>query len=547
MATQMAMTRADARPAEVDFDTMTAADVLAGLPSRIHNIYEPFVRSMPDHPAFVEGDKAWSYLAFSDAVDAVAADLIKLGVRPGDRIMIASENCAAVGAFVLAASKLDAWAIVANPRLSPRELDLIYDHSGARRLFFTTAVSKEAADHAVRRGAETRWVGLFDQIGVGALNEAAEPEPVHADPAKQVAVLIYTSGTTGTPKGVMLTHQNLLFSAKVSAVLRGLGPNDRIYGVLPMSHIVGLTIILVASLMFGATVLVLPKYDPAHLADSLAQNAVSILYGVPATYQRLLAHSATSGKPLLSGDLRYALVAGAPLDLTLKKRVEQAFGLPLTNGFGITECSPGISGVRASDPREDDSVGQILPGVETRVLKPDGSPAAAGEVGELHVRGPNVMLGYYRAPDLTEKAVDKEGWFATGDLVRFDGPHLFVVGRAKEMIIRSGFNVYPAEVEAVLNSHPAVLQSAVVGRVVEANEEIVAFVQLVPGSGLAPGELEAFVNPQLTAYKRPSEIIVLDSFPAGSTGKILKHQLKERAQRAWPKLNSAEFQGGYCA
>jgi acyl-CoA synthetase (AMP-forming)/AMP-acid ligase II len=413
MTTQIAGAQADARPAEVDFDAMTAVDVLAGLPTRIHDVYEPFVRSMPDHSAFVQGEKVWSYQAFSDAVDSVAADFAKLGVRAGDRIMIASENCVTVGAFLLAASKLDAWAIVANPRLSSRELDLIYEHSGARRLFFTMAVSKEAADHSVRRNAETRSVGSFDQIGVGSLNATAKPEPVHADPAKQVAVLIYTSGTTGTPKGVMLTHENLLFSAKISGVLRGLTPEDRIYGVLPMSHIVGLTIILVASLMFGATVLVVPKYDPAHLAEALARNSVSILYGVPATYLRLLAHAATNGKALLPGDLRGALVAGAPLDLTLKSRVEQAFGLPLTNGFGITECSPGISSVRASDRRDDDSVGQVLPGVETRVVKPDGSPAADGEVGELHVRGPNVMLGYYRAPDLTEKAVDKDGWFAT--------------------------------------------------------------------------------------------------------------------------------------
>jgi long-chain acyl-CoA synthetase len=290
-------------------------------------------------------------------------------------------------------------------------------------------------------------------------------------------------------------------------------------------------VILVSSMMFGATVRVVAKSDPAHLAETLANNGATLLYGVPATYQRLLAHALTSGKSLAPGILRSAFVAGAPLDLTLKARVEEALKQPLVNGFGITECSPGISGVRGSDRRNDDSVGQVLPGVETRVVKQDGTPVEDGDVGELHVRGPNVMLGYYRAPDLTAKAVDKDGWFATGDLVRFDGDQLFVVGRSKEMIIRSGFNVYPAEVEAVLNAHPAVMQSAVVGRAVEANEEIVAFVQLVPGTDITPRELAAFVSPHLTGYKRPSEIIVLDSLPAGSTGKILKHHLKERAQR----------------
>jgi acyl-CoA synthetase (AMP-forming)/AMP-acid ligase II len=187
--------------------------------------------------------------------------------------------------------------------------------------------------------------------------------------------------------------------------------------------------------------------------------------------------------------------------------------------------------VRENAPRDDDSVGPILPGVEIRVVKGDGSIANTNEVGELHVRGPNVMLGYYRAPDLTAKAVN-DGWFLTGDLVRFDGHNLYIVGRAKEMIIRSGFNVYPAEIEAALNAHPAVLQSAVVGRSVEGNEEVVAFVQLVPGMSVPVDDLSTFLRPQLTAYKRPSEILVLESFPSGSTGKILKHLLKEQARRA---------------
>jgi len=177
-------------------------------------------------------------------------------------------------------------------------------------------------------------------------------------------------------------------------------------------------------------------------------------------------------------------------------------------------------------------VGTVLPGVEARVRTLDGIPVASGEIGELHVRGRNVMRGYYRAPELTAKAIDTDGWFNTGDLARFDGDCLYIVGRTKEMIIRSGFNVYPAEVEAVLNSHAAVVQSAVVGRAVEGNEEVVAFVQLMQGSPVKPAELMAFIDPQLTSYKRPSEIIVLDALPATSTGKILKHKLAESLRGA---------------
>jgi acyl-CoA synthetase (AMP-forming)/AMP-acid ligase II len=237
-------------------------------------------------------------------------------------------------------------------------------------------------------------------------------------------------------------------------------------------------------------------------------------------------------KRLERGSLRLIAVAGAPLDLDLKSRVEREFGLPLSNGYGITECSPGISGVRFDAPRSDQAVGTVLPGVEARIRTTDGIPVAQGEIGELHVRGRNVMRGYYRAPDLTAKAIDCEGWFNTGDLARFDGDCLYIVGRTKEMIIRSGFNVYPAEIEAVLSSHEAVVQCAVVGRAVEGNEEVVAFVQLIQGSPVKSAELMAFLNPQLTSYKRPSEIILLDALPATSTGKILKHKLAESLRGA---------------
>jgi acyl-CoA synthetase (AMP-forming)/AMP-acid ligase II len=394
-------------------------------------------------------------------------------------------------------------------------------------MFLTSGVSKEAAAHASRLGAENRQLGPLQDIGIGPLNESATVEPVEADPAKQVAVLIYTSGTTGTPKGVMLSHENLLISAKTTAHIRKMDRDDKIYLVLPISHIVGISL-LIMTLTVGGTVRMVSKYDPAAAASAIAKEGVTILNGVPATYQRLLEYKSVSGlKRLDRGSLRLIAVAGAPLDLSLKLRVEKEFGLPLLNGYGITECSPGISGVRFDAPRSDQAVGTLLPGVEGRIRTVDGIPTSKGEVGELHVRGRNVMRGYYRAPELTAKAIDSEGWFNTGDLARFDGDCLYIVGRSKEMIIRSGFNVYPAEVEAVLSSHKDVVQCAVVGRAADGNEEIVGFVQLLPGSRMTSADLMDFVRPQLTSYKRPSEIIVLDALPATSTGKILKHKLAE--------------------
>jgi long-chain acyl-CoA synthetase len=519
-------------------------EIALGLPRRIHEITARQVAEAPDRVALIEDGASWSYRDLEQRVTEIATVLSSLGIRPGDRMIIVSENCIALAALLLATSRLDAWAIVANPRLSARELDQIRDHSGARRMLFTSGISKEAAAHASRCAAQNRRVGALLEIGVGPLNESAAAEPVEAGPVKQVAVLIYTSGTTGTPKGVMLSHDNLLISAKTTAHIRKMNEDDKIYLVLPISHIVGISL-LIMTLMTGGTVRLVSKYDPVATARAIAEEGITILNGVPATYQRLLEYKSVSGAEQFSqGSLRLITVAGAPLDLNLKLRVEKEFGLPLLNGYGITECSPGISGVRFDAPRADQAVGTVLPGVKARVRTLDGIPTARGEVGELHVRGRNVMLGYYRAPELTAKVLDSEGWFNTGDLARFDGDCLYIVGRTKEMIIRSGFNVYPAEVEAVLSSHKDVVQCAVVGRAVDGNEDIVGFVQLLPGSRVTPDDLMSFIRFQLTSYKRPSKIIILEALPATSTGKILKHKLAESLRSEGdesPPERAAEF------
>jgi len=366
-------------------------------------------------------------------------------------------------------------------------------------------------------------------LGVGPLNRDTVPEPVETDRSRQVAALLYTSGTTGNPKGVVLTHRNLLFSAKVVGAQRE--PTDKAYCVLPISHIVGYSNILIASLMAGATVQLVPRFDPAALVSAIVNDGITLIFGVPAMYQRLLEYKAVAGiEELPRGKLRRLAVAGAPLDVTLKSKIEAEFGLPLGNGYGITECAPGIAVVHAETPRNDDAVGSLITGIEARLVGPGGRAVAPGEVGELHVRGPNVMRGYYRAPEATAAVIDADGWFNTGDLARFEDDILYIVGRTKELIIRSGFNVYPPEVEAVLNEHPSVVQSAVIGRPVPGNEEVVAYVQLLPGSIATPADLMAHAARLLAPYKRPFEIIVLDTLPAGSTGKILKHRLADAAR-----------------
>jgi long-chain acyl-CoA synthetase len=505
-----------------------AEKILAELPDRISDVIKPFARQSPDHPALVQGDVTWTYAQLATVVADTALMLKLYDIRPGDRVMIVSENSLALAALILATSEIDAWSVVVNPRLSPREVDLIREHSGARRVFYTIEVSDAARQHAERHAADIAVLRGLGTLGVGPPNRDTMPEPVEADRSRQVAALVYTSGTTGNPKGVMLTHRNLLFSARIMGAQRG--PADKAYCVLPISHIVGYSGILIASLMAGATVQLVPCYDPAALVAAIANDGITLIFGVPATYQRLLEYKAVAGVDTLPrGKLRRLTVAGAPLDTVLKSKIEAEFGLPLSNGYGITECAPAITGVPAESPTGDDAVGSLITGIEARLVKPGGGAVAAGEVGELHDRGPNVMRGYYRAPEATAKVIDADGWFNTGDLARFDGDVLYIVGRTKELIIRSGFNVYPAEVEAVLNEHPAVVQSAVIGRAVAGNEEVVAYVQLLPGSTATPADLIAHAAQQLAPYKRPCEIIVLDELPAASTGKILKHRLVEIA------------------
>lgn len=497
---------------------------------RIHEVIHPWVENQPAALALQDAGSRLTYGDLESSVQATAQQLQALGVRAGDRVLLVAENCAAAALTVLAASVLDAWAVIVNARLSPREIDNFIDHSGARRVLYTIEVSADAKAHAERAGAVLQtWPGT-GSLAAGPLNEAAVPEPVHHDPAEQVAAMIYTSGTSGSPKGVMLTHANLLFIADINRQLRRVGPLDKVYGVLPMAHVVGLSTQLIGSLSSGSALLLEPRFTPESLVRSIREESLTLLIGVPAMYARLLDWCRQHGASLDDHRLRVIGTAGSPLTPQLKQDVEDMFGLTLQNGYGLTETSPTVAQTRLDAARPDCSVGQPIPGIEIRIVDPQGMDVEAGNVGELWVRGPNLMKGYYRNVGLTREAVNSDGWFNTGDMARQepDGA-LFIVGRTKELIIRSGFNVYPVEVEQVLNSHPLVVQSAVVGRQVEGNEEVVAFVELAANETLSAEVLNAYARERLSPYKVPSEIRFLSQLPSAPTGKILKNDLKQQA------------------
>lgn len=486
---------------------------------------------LPDHPAVLDPHGSWTYGEMKRVISQTAEWLSDSGVRPGDRVMIVGENGRVFAGALLALASLDAWPVPVNAHLSVREIDAVRDHSGARRIVYTTSVSAHAAEHANRHRATIEEVPGLGQVALGPLNENVQPEPLECEIAGRVGALIYTSGSTGLPKGVMLTHSNLIFSAGGAAKIRSLGPTDRLYGILPLSHIVGLSIVFLGALLSGASIYLEPRFDPMTARRTLEREQITVMLGVPSMFSQFLQYAKMRNLQALKfGSLRIISCSGAPLPPAIKSSVESLFGLPLHHGYGITECSPNVAQVRLDvPPRKDNSVGPMFPGVEARLVGADGQPLPEGEVGELWVRGPNIMKGYYRAPEETASAVNAEGWFNTRDLARFEDGNLFIVGRTKDLIIRYGFNVYPAEVEAVMNAHPAVSQSAVIGRAANGTEEIVAFVELCEGSHLCAADLAEYTGKHLAAYKRPTEFLFVSAMPMTASGKIAKNELAKRA------------------
>jgi acyl-CoA synthetase (AMP-forming)/AMP-acid ligase II len=502
-------------------NTLNTAQLLADLPSRISAIPRRWAAQTPHAHALHDGQRHWTYAELAAAIDHAAALLRAWQLRPGDRLAVVGENCVAQVVLSFAASDVDAWIVHINGRLTAREVDGVLEHSGARRaIYLVTPTSPETAAHGARNEAAETVDASLGRWLVGPLNADCVPEPVDAAPEQQVAALLYTTGTTGQPKGVMLTHRNLLFIAAVSSTLRGLTPADRAYGVLPITHVYGLTSVMLGTLYAGACLYLCPRFTPDGLLAALRDHRLTIVQGVPAMYARLL-EKLGGAQARLDTQLRFAYAGGSPLPPSLKAQVEQLLGLPLHNGYGLTETSPTVSQTRLDRPRSDTAVGHAIPGIEVRVV------AGADGIGELWVRGPNVMRGYYREPALTAAVLDADGWLNTGDMVRQDDDGaLHIVGRTKELIIRSGFNVYPLEVETVLNAHPSVTQSAVVGRpAADGDEQVWAFVELDPRQPVTMEALHLYLRDQLAPYKRPSQIIAMDALPAAASGKILKSRL----------------------
>jgi long-chain acyl-CoA synthetase len=421
---------------------------------------------------------------------------------------------------------LGAGAVVVpmNPLLKSREVAYHLSDSGATVLFAWHTATDEADKGAAETGARVIEVAEPDlSLLLASFNPVPESVQRVGD---DDAVILYTSGTTGKAKGAELTHASLARNAELTATtLLNAGPGDVIMGCLPLFHSFGLTCALNATIISGGTLTLVPRFEPAKALEIIGRDNVTIFEGVPTMYAAML-HDPASAQADTSS-LRVCVSGGAAMPVEVMRGFEQAFGCMILEGYGLSETSPVASFNHPGKVRKPGSIGTPVEGVEMRVVNGEGAELPVGEIGEIVIRGHNVMKGYWGQPEAAAAAITN-GWFRTGDLARVDEDgYFYIVDRKKDLIIRGGYNVYPREVEEVLYEHPAVAEAAVVGIPdEELGEEIGAAVTLKPGANATPAELRAFARERIAPYKYPRQVWLVPGLPKGPTGKILRREVR---------------------
>jgi long-chain acyl-CoA synthetase len=474
-------------------------------------------RSSPDLPAIRLDHLAITYAELDDLAGRAATWLRSRGVQPGDRVGIMMPNVAQFPVLYFGVLRAGGVVVPMNPLLKAREIEHYLGDSQARLVLAWTTAAGEAACAAAADQVE---VGPDTLAELAAVSPSSDTAP-RAD--ADTAVILYTSGTTGTPKGAELTHASLRRNAEVTATtLLGLRPGDVVMGCLPLFHTFGQTCGLNAAILSGACLTLIPRFDPATALKVIERDRVTVFEGVPTMYVAMLGAGPSVAD---TSTLRVCVSGGAAMPVDVLRGFEEAFGTTILEGYGLSETSP-VATFNRLELRKPGSIGLPIDGVELKLVDEDGSEVAEGEVGEIAIRGHNVMKGYWRRPDATAGAV-RDGWLHTGDLARRDPDGFyFIVDRKKDMIIRGGFNVYPREIEEVLYEHPAVLEAAVIGIPHPTHgEEVAAAISLRPGATATPDDLRDYVKARVAAYKYPRHIYLFDALPKGPTGKILKRDI----------------------
>lgn len=478
------------------------------------------VGQFAQRPAIRIDDQVLTYADLDELTSRVSGWLLSQGVNPGDRVGVMLPNVPAFPVLYYGVLRAGATVVPMNPLLKSREVQHYLSDSGAALAFiWETAVEEaEAAAQAVGARGVTISASSLDEIATWP----ASPE-ICARSDDDTAVILYTSGTTGTPKGAQLTHANMRANASVAAFgLFGLTPDDVIMGCLPLFHSFGQTCGLNTAVLAGASLTLVPRFDPATALQVIERDQVTVFEGVPTMYVALLQAGADVAD---TSSLRICVSGGAALPVEVLNAFAEVFGAKILEGYGLSETSP-VASFNLAERSKPGSIGVPIDGVQMRVVDAHGDDVPIGEVGEIAIRGHNVMRGYWNRPEATDEAI-RDGWFHTGDMARQDEDgFFFIVDRKKDMIIRGGYNIYPREIEEVVYEHPDVVEAAVLGVPHPTHgEEVAAAVALKPGSTATADEVREFVKERVAAYKYPRHVWLVEELPKGPTGKIQKRDI----------------------
>ncbi len=518
-------------------------------------IVEHHARLHPEREAIVCGPARLTYAALDEAACRVAGALRALGVRPGDHVALSCPNTPHFPVAYFGILKAGAAVVPLNVLLKPREIAYhLRDADAVAYLCYEGTAElpmarmgydgfREAA--AAADATCTRFVvmaadpsGASPVAGALTLDALVRDQPPRCETTLRApddtAVILYTSGTTGQPKGAELTHANMLLNATAAREMAlgalGLEASTALC-VLPLFHSFGQTSVMNASLYHGSRVVLVPRFEPAAVLDLMVRERVNAFAGVPTMYWALLRHAEEQGTATapIAAHLRMCLSGGAPIPVEILRAFDQRFGVEILEGYGLSETSPVATFNQIGRPRKPGSIGLPIWGCEVRVVDADDRELPPETLGEIVIRGHNVMKGYYERPEATAEAM-RGGWFHTGDLARVDAEgYFYIADRVKDMIIRGGLNVYPREVEEVLHAHPAVSSAAVIGVPhAEHGEEVMAYVIRKPGAALTEAALIAWARDEMAAYKYPRVVEFVDALPMTSTGKVLKRELRAR-------------------
>jgi long-chain acyl-CoA synthetase len=488
----------------------------------------------PGKPAALYDGGRLTYAELDALSDRFAAGLRAAGVSPGETVGLQLPNIPQFPIAYFGMLKAGCVGVPVNVLLKAPELAHCLRDARARALVTWAGVADEALKGAHEAGVGSVYVahtpGLPETEG-HRFEEllAVEPEtpPLEQTDPGDTAVIVYTSGTTGTPKGAELTHYQLYMNADTPGRLFGIRDDDVVLVVLPLFHVFGLSSQLNICVRFGATMSLVPRFEPAKVLEVMQRDGVTVFEGVPTMYVALLNHPQVEDYDLSS--LRIAISGGAPIPAEVLDAFERKFGVVILEGYGLTETASTTTFNVSADERKVYSVGKPIWGVEVQVWDDDDRPLPAGpdHIGELVIRGVNTMRGYFHNPEATAEAF-AGGWFHSGDLgYRDEDGFYFIVDRKKDLIIRGGYNVYPREIEEAFYTHPAVAGAAVVGVPDQRlGEEVKAFVELKPGSTATEQELIEHMRQQVAAYKYPRIVEIRDQLPKGPTGKVLKKELQ---------------------